>query len=180
VITAAIFEEGQLMRNSSKFHYQKHKGIGADIKLLKSPNRRYGAETNAGLLDGVLGTENYNDGLWTGFQGKDLIAEIAFLEAQDISSLEIPYIHSDGAWILPPKSVRVYAHQEGESYQLVFEKDFSDLLKLEKRRNTVQLNFEANDVVAIKVVVESYQKLPSSHPYAGNECWLFVDELVLE
>lgn len=179
-IIAAIFEEGELMRKPSEFNYLHHKGIGADIRLLKSPSWRYGAETNAGLLDGILGSENYGDGLWTGFQGKDLIAEIEFLGTQDITSLEIPYIHSAGAWILPPKSVRVYAHKDGEPYKLITEKDLSDLLEFDQRRHSVKLELETEDIVALKVVVESYQKLPSSHTHAGRECWLFVDELVME
>jgi hexosaminidase len=179
-IQAAIFEEGNLQRNPSVFNYRVHKGIGAEIKLLKSPSWRYGGETNAGLLDGILGTGNFRDGFWTGFEGKDMIAEIDFSEAQDIEKLEFSYIQNSGAWILPPKAIRVYSRQADESYQLVLEKDLPGLLTLNDPKGYIQLKADARNVVSLKVVIESYQQLPSSHPYAGNDCWLFVDELVME
>ena len=180
IITAAIFEEGELMRNPSIFNYVHHKGLGAEIKFLKSPSWRYGAETQAGLLDGITGSDDYRDGLWTGFEGKDMIAEIEFDEPVDLQSLKFAYIKHNGAWILPPKYIRIYARQANESYSLISEKDLADLLAQNDGKGEVVSEINTTDVVALKLHIEGYQKLPSSHHYAGNDCWLFLDELVVE
>jgi len=179
-IAAAVFQEGELQRKPSIFNYIDHKGLGADIKFLKSPSSRYGKETQAGLLDGIIGSEDFRDGLWTGFEGKDMIAEIEFKQPTDLHNISFSYIKHDGAWILPPKSVRVYTRKADDAYGLVMEKDLSKLIKQKDGKYNTQLDLDFNDAVAIKLVVENYRKLPSSHPYAGNECWLFLDELVIK
>ncbi len=181
VITAGIFEDGKLMRNATQIKYEKHLGLGQDIKLLKKPNHKYGGETNAGLLDGILGSDNHKDGKWSGFKGKDLVAEIDFTEPKDLKSLRFSYIQHQGAWIMPPKAVSVYGRTEGQAYELIYEGDLKDLLNIKKpNQSEVFVELNKTQLVALKIHVENYKKLPSSHTYAGNECWLFVDELILE
>lgn len=179
-ITAAIFEKGEIQRYPSILNYVNHKGLGADIKFLKSPSKRYGKETNAGLLDGILGSDNFRDGLWTGFEAKDMIAEIEFRKPTDLQNLSFSYIKQDEAWILPPKSVRVYARKSGDPYEIVLEKNLTKLIQQKDGKYNLPLDLDFKDAVSIKLVVESYLKLPSSNPYAGNDCWLFLDELVIK
>jgi len=109
IITAGIFEDGKLMRKTTQFQYIKHLALGADIKLLKKPNRAYNPGAYA-LIDGIIGSDNHRDGKWSGFKGKDLIAEIEFKEATDISSLSFAYINSQSAWILLASKInkRIY------------------------------------------------------------------------
>lgn len=181
IITAGIFEDGKLVRKSTQINYVKHLGIGQDIKFLKKPSWRYGAETGAGLLDGIRGTDNFRDGKWSGFQGKDIMAEIDFKEATDVKQISFSYINEPGAWILPPKSVSIYTRVKDGNYQLILEQDLSDLLqKPNHKKGDIALAFEGNQIVAIKIVIENYKTLPANHDYAGEECWLFVDELVIE
>lgn len=181
IIKAGIFVDGQLQRKASEFQYVKHLGLGADMKLLKKPSERYGPETNAGLLDGIKGSPNHGDGKWSGFQAKDLIAEIEFKEAKDIKSITFSYIQNQRAWIMPPKSVTVYTRKADSSYELAYEGDLKDLLSIaDQNKSDVHIDVEVEKAVALKIHVENYKKLPSSHPYAGRECWLFVDELVIE
>ena len=110
-----------------------------------------------------------------------MIAEIDFKEAKDIKSITFSYIQNQRAWILPPKAVTVYTRKADGSYELVFEGDLKNLLNIaDNNKSDVHVDIEAKNIVALKIHVENYQKLPSSHPYAGNDCWLFVDELVIE
>lgn len=181
LITAGIFEEGKLVRKATEINYVKHLGLASDIKLLRRPNWRYGGETNASLVDGILGSDNHRDGKWCGFQGKDLVAELEFKTPTDMKKLSFVYIQNQGAWIMPPKAVQIYGRQEGESYELIYDGDLKDLLSIsDQNRSNVILDFEGEQLVALKVHIENYKKLPSSHPNAGNDCWLFVDELVIE
>jgi hexosaminidase len=152
--------------------------LGTDIRLLKKPNRSYNSGAGA-LIDGIIGTENYADGKWSGFKGKDLIAEIEFKEAKDIKSLSFAYINSHGAWILPPKSISVYIRKEGESYQLAKEIDLKSLYSETKKIGHVDMEFEGKAIIAIKIQIENYKKLPKDHDYAGEESWLFIDELII-
>ena len=180
-ITAGIFEEGKLVRKATKVHYVNHLGIGLDLKLLKKSSWRYGAETGASLLDGIQGSDNYKDGHWAGFQGKDLIAEIDFSKPTDVNQLRFNYINHDGAWILPPKSVSIYVREQDEGYHLLLEQDFNNLMdESNHQKGEVTLAFDGNQIVALKVIIENYKVLPVSHSYAGEDCWLFVDELVIE
>lgn len=181
IITAGIFEDGKLVRKSTEINYVKHLGLASDIKLLRQPSWRYGGETNASLVDGILGSDNHGDGKWCGFQGKDLVAELEFNAPTDMKKLSFAYIQSQRAWIMPPKAVQVSGRQEGESYKLLYDGDLKNLLNIsDHNRSNVIVDFEGTQLVALKVHIENYKKLPSSHPNAGNDCWLFVDELILE
>ncbi|NOR86421.1 MAG: family 20 glycosylhydrolase [Bacteroidales bacterium] len=180
-IQAAIFKNGELQRKASSFDYQKHLGIGKIIKLKKKPSWRYGAETNAGLLDGIRGTENYGDGRWTGFQAKDFIAEIDLMEEQAVHSISFAYIMNSRAWILPPKSVTIYTSKDGKSYTEYFQLSVDeDPLSEEYERKKISISLNGDSLRYFKMTIESYKKLPLSHPSAGNDCWLFIDEIVIE
>jgi hypothetical protein len=42
------------------------------------------------------------------------------------------------------------------------------------------LPLEVDSLQYLKVVVENEKKLPPSHPYAGEDAWIFIDEIVLK
>jgi len=180
-IKAGIFEDGELQRKATQFEYVKHLGLGKGLYLNDKPHRKYGGRIKNGLTDGILGSDNPYDGKWSGFKAKDLIAEIDLYGKTDIQSVSFSYIHDEGAWILAPKSVSVFVKYEGGDYHLISEKDLASLLsESSKKHGFIEIPINTNDVVALKIKIESYQLLPEDHPYAGNECWLFVDELIVK
>ena len=181
IIKAGIFIDGELQRKASEVHYYKHLGLGKLIELKKKPNWKYGPETNAGLFDGIRGAENYGDGKWIGFQGKDLIAEIDLLDAEEINQISFGYFNHAKAWILPPKSVSLYVSSDGKSYKEYFQQE----LNLDKQNETDHLDsysiqLKGESFRYLKLLIENYKKLPADHVSAGNNSWLFVDEIVIE
>jgi len=80
---------------------------------------------------------------------------------------------------LPPKSISVYIRKEGESYQLVKENDLKSLYSESNKLGHVNMEFDAKETIAIKIQIENYKKLPKDHDYAGEESWLFIDELII-
>jgi hexosaminidase len=181
IIHAAIFKEGILQRYVSEFHYVKHLGIGKSIVLRKKPSRSYGEHQQSALLDGIRGAENYQDGNWLGFEGKDLIAEIDLGEKTKLHQMSIAYINQPGRWIIPPKSVSVFSSEDGKIYhelahQVVGMKNADHEFVV----GNVLVSFQADSTRYLKVVVENEKKLPPSHPYAGEDAWIFIDEIVLK
>ena len=180
-IKVGIFEKGELQRKSSQFEYVKHLGLGKGIHLKEEPHRKYGRMKKNGLIDGVKGNDNFSDGKWSGFYGKDLNAEIDMYGKTDIQSISFSYIYKDRAWILPPKAVSVFVKYEGGDFQLINEMDLKSLLsESTKIHGSIEIPLNTKDVVALKINIESYQLLPDEHAYAGNECWLFVDEIIVK
>ncbi len=180
-ITAGVFVDGKLQREATQFEYVHHLGLGQELKLLKKSSWRYGGETNAGLIDGIRGSDNFRDGRWAGFDGKDIVAEIEFNTPTDVNGLEFNYIHHQGAWILPPKSVTVSVRKANGNYEQVSQKDLKDLIeKKENAKGLVSVDFKAEQIVALKIHIENYKKLPAWHEYAGEESWLFADEIVVK
>jgi hexosaminidase len=180
-ITSGIFVEGELQRKPTQFEYVKHLGLGKGLYLKEKPHRKYGAKIKNGLIDGILGSDNFRDGKWSGFKAKDLIAEIDMYGKTDIQSVSFSYIYDNNAWVLPPKAVSVFVKYEGGDYHLISEKDLQSLLdKSAKDHGHIEIPVNTNDVVALKIKIESYQLLPDDHAYAGNECWMFVDEIIIK
>jgi len=181
MISAGIFENGELQRKSSQFNYVKHLGLGKGIYLNEKPNKKYGGNLKDGLIDGILGSDDFRDGKWSGFKAKDLVAEIDMYGEMDIQNISFSYIYDKGAWVLPPKAVSVFVKYEGGDYQLFAEQDLASLLdESTKKQGFIEIPLNTKAVVALKIQIESYQLLPHDHDYAGNKCWLFVDELIIK
>ena len=181
-ITAGIFENGKLQTKATIFEYVKHLALGKELKLNENPHRKYGGNLKNGLIDGILGSDNFRDGKWSGFHASDLKAEINMQEETDVQELSFSYIYDDNAWVLPPKGISVFAkyHVE-EPYQLIGEMDLSSLIDEEGvKHGYVNMLINTKGVTDLKVKIQAYQLLPSEHAYAGNKCWLFIDELIIK
>lgn len=179
VIKAGVFEDGKQIRKTAQFSYVKHLGLGQEIHLLKKASKKYSIIGSDLLLDGIKGTEDFSEGRWLGFEGKDLIAEINLKYPLRVEQLSFSYVNRPRQWILAPKAVRVYARKKNERYNLVNEIDLQDKYKSEERIGDVNISIATDSIVALKIVIENYKKLPDNHKYAGEDSWIFIDELVL-
>jgi len=177
-IRAAIFIDGKLLRKASEYQFVKHKGLGKKLTLKKKASRKYGIEKQNILFDAIKGSDSYRDGNWIGFNAKDLIAEIDMKEKTKLHEIAIGYINEPGRWILPPKSVSVFASDDGNLYKELLHHTVP-LDNNDFKVGRIVLPIDSDSLRYMKVVVENYKKLPPSHPYAGENSWIFIDEIEL-
>ena len=70
-LKVAPFRHGVPYLPSQAFQAVDNKALGKPLTYLTAPDPHY-AGTATQLVDGVIGGDNFNDGLWVGWRGNDL------------------------------------------------------------------------------------------------------------
>jgi len=183
LIRARVFVDKQGYGMAEKY-LLVHKAIGK-LHTLNAHyslyNPAYAAGGEMALLDGIRGSEVFSDGAWQGFQGQDLDVVIDLEKPTEINKICIGFLQQSDSWILMPERVQLWASEDGATYALV--KELVNTVD-PKQEGTV-----VRDVVAefddfktrfVKVIAKTPGKLPAWHHAAGNDAFIFTDEIVVE
>lgn len=147
-----------------------------DLEHLYSP--RYAADGPGALTDGILGTEQFTDGRWQGFEGEDLIAILDLGQPTDVSTVRVRFLQSAGSWIWMPRVIEVNLSDDGRHFRpfatadhTVDERDMGLVIE--------ELTVRATPDRAryVRVLAHSMGVCPAWHPGAGNAAWVFADEI---
>jgi hexosaminidase len=161
-----------------------HKAVGQLGKLnsrysLYSP--AYAAGGDMALVDGLRGSENFSDGRWQGYQGQDLDILLDLHKPAEIKKITIGLLQQSYSWILMPERVQFWTSSDGKKYEL--SREIANTVD-PKADGTVVRDVAADfkDLKArfIRVVCTYPGILPEWHHAAGNESFIFADEIVVE
>jgi predicted alpha-1,2-mannosidase len=151
------------------------------IKLRAKYNRQYTAGGDGGLIDGVRGTTNFGDGAWQGYQGQDLVAVVDLGTTQNVSKLGVGFLQDVGSWIWMPRSVDFELSTDGINFvralsltNEVSDKDYGAIVK------DLTGTISPQSVRYVRVTAHTYGKIPAWHPGAGDEAFIFADEIIIE
>ena len=164
-------------------YFRFHKGMGR-LKQLNSPAGNYRPEYSGGgdnaLVDGTLGSDDYQDGHWQGFYGTDADLEIDLGTWTKINSVEIGFLVNAHDWILRPNKVEIYSSYNGIDYTL--RETFPITTEMTNEGNfTFRERFDIPiSTRLLRIVVKNPGKLPKGLPGAGYDSWIFMDEVVVE
>jgi hexosaminidase len=158
-----------------------HKALNAKITLVNNYSPKYTAGGDNGLIDGIRGTTNCHDGLWQGYDGVDFEGVIDLGEQKEISTVKPGFLLDANSWIFLPLNVEISLSKDGINYidkkvikNDIPEKDMDIILK------DFTADFSPQTVRYIKVKAESIKKCPPWHTGAGQNAWLFIDEIEVE
>jgi len=194
-VTLGVFAGGEPVPIRRGFSVVDHLARGRPVVLASPPDLRYPGTGPDALTDGLRGSENHRDGVWQGWWDHDLEATVDLGSVRTIRSVELSFLESEGAWILPPESVAVFLSMDGETWREV--EDPARANALDDRAapvgrgsgpaSSTRISFSIDDrngrdglPAARYVRVEAARALlPAGHPGAGEPGWLFADELVV-
>lgn len=154
---------------------QAYPTISSDTRLGRSYNP--GIQT---LIDGVLGSNNFLDGRWTGIQNDNLRATIDLGAVGKVSRVTLNFTQNTGSWIFPPKAIHIWGSVDGKNFKPLASEQYEPLDKHpEIVVITQSLSLKAK-VRYLKIEVENYGPLPSWHSGAGKSAYIFIDEITIE
>jgi predicted alpha-1,2-mannosidase len=159
-------------------YFKTNKSYKISIKYPYSPQYTGGGD-NA-LINGLRGGSDFRLGDWQGYFGKNLDATIDLGEVKKVHKITAGFLQDQGAWILMPKSVTFEYSLDGKTYIPIctLASDTPDNVPDAVVKDfTCEVPMEAK---FIRVVAENYGTLPSWHLGAGNDSWIFADEIVVE
>jgi hypothetical protein len=94
--------------------------------------------------------------------------------------ISINFLSDNPAYIFLPKNVTVTVSENGVTYKAIGESDFSN----DKAINGTPIETVSFDVKSkiqfIKITAVNQGVCPLWHPGAGQPCWLFADEIIVE
>jgi len=158
-----------------------HKALNAKITLKNKYSEQYSAGGDNGLIDGIRGTDDCHDGLWQGYYGVDFEGVIDLGRQKEISKVTPRFMLDSNSWIFLPVNVEISLSNDGINYfdKKIIQNDIS-----QKNTDIILKDFTAvftpQSVRYIKVKAESIKKCPTWHTGAGQDAWLFIDEIEVE
>ncbi|MBP5540325.1 MAG: GH92 family glycosyl hydrolase [Bacteroidales bacterium] len=155
------------------------------LSYVTRPDPQYTENGEEGLIDRLHGTENYRIGGWQGWTG-DMEVIVDLLETRAVYSVGVECLENMRSWIFFPRQVEISTSLDGQHYtdRWIIPTDrknkFPD--SRERQGESVVHNFEAFNLEAVdarylRIKAVNYGKMPDWHVSAGEQAWLFVDEV---
>ena len=146
-----------------------------DLTYVTMPNPQYYAGGDAGLVDNLRGKVNYRIGGWQGFT-TDCEVILDLREKKAVSKVGAGVLEEQRAWIFYPTAMEVYISDDGKDYKLFGKTEVTVPRTEGAHIQDVEVRGKAN-ARYVKIVIRNYGKLPEWHLSAGQQAWLFVDEV---
>lgn len=171
--------EGQSNTISATF-FKKPNNYTINIKSVYNP--QYHAGGPEGLLDGILGTENWRKADWQGYQSQDFEAVVDLKEVKSVKEISARFLQDQRSWILMPTKVEYYISDDNVNF--TYFGSVANTLDPKLEENTI-LNFTSNETKGekaryVKVIAKNFGKLPQWHQGAGGDAFIFVDEITID
>ena len=153
-----------------------------NIQIKSTYNPQYHAGGPDGLLDGILGAENWRKGDWQGYQSQDFEATIDLQQPKTVTQISARFLQDMRSWILMPTKVDYLISEDNIHFSLFRTVDNS--LDPQTEQTTI-LNFTANQFPGmtaryVKVVAHNFGVLPPWHQGAGGDAFIFIDEIQID
>lgn len=163
--------------------------------LLKSEYaHQYEAAGPNTLIDGVKGTKEFRTGDWQGFYAKDLVTEVKFEKPRVLKEIGISCLQDMKSWIFYPNSIEIEISYDGKTFEKLVPIATIQASASSANSPTIIPSFSTyvgptiaefyrnistdKPISAFKVTAKKFGKCPSWHLGAGNDTWLFTDELI--
>lgn len=173
------FRKGLRYDNPVVFTLVDNLATGKPLSLAQPPSAKYALAS--ALTDGVLGSGDFRDGLWSGWNGHDIAAAIDLQKATTIHSIAVNFLQDTGSRILPPQSVSFQVSADGRHWTTVqTTQPRADVMSSRPAEyHVVYTATKPLDARHIRVTASRYTTLPAGFPQGAANTWLFVDEILV-
>ncbi len=163
-----------------EFPVYVHDGKVKELSFSNPFSPKYRANGAVSLVDKKLGSTNYTDGNWLGFEEKDLEVVMTLARLSNLSRLEVSFLQNTHSWIFFPTEVELEISEDGTNYESMGSQSISGKNRREgTHREKVTFTFN-KPIKYIKIKAKNIGKNPTWHPSAGAKAWLFVDEVTIQ
>ena len=163
-----------------------------DAKFLKIPKGRkitiknkyanqYSAGGDVALIDYQRGSNDFRTGAWQGYEQVNLETVIDLGKTEIITKLTTGFLQDINAWIFMPEWVEYWVSADGINFTKTGRVD-NPVAEYDWNVQTqdFSLKFKPQPVRYIKVIAKNRGICPEWHKGAGNACWIFADEIVID
>lgn len=181
LIKVAPFRNGKKVDLSRSFTLTANTAIGASVTYADPIDKRYAKAGESALIDGIVGSRNYDDGIWVGWQGADMDAVIDLGRPRRFTSVSVNFLQQSNSWIVLPRRVSMFASEDKETWvELKTIDTGANAMDMDTSIRTITFN-QPKSITAryVRVNAVRFGKLPAGHNGAGAESWIFADEIII-
>ena len=175
------FYRGEPLGDGRTLTIADHLSRGRPYTLTAPPSPRYLGTGPRTLTDGALGSLDFRDGLWQGWQGPDLEAVLDLGAPTAIRAIEGSFQQTMRSWILLPRDFTVWLSDDGAAWRLAGTATHDQPAE-RADPFLYRLTVAAPSGTAarwVKVRARGYGPLPAWHSGRGEPAWVFCDEVVV-
>ncbi len=181
-IRAGVPQDEQVLE-TAKEYVLVDKAIGTLYKLMSrysTYNPAYSGGGDSALVDGVLGSTNFADGRWQGFDGNDLNVILDLKKVTSVKEVGIRFLQESYSWVLMPREVKILFSDNGVNFRPVA---YIGNTISPQLHGTIIHRFEAHfkntKTRFIQIIGVNPGPLPAGHPGAGFPSFMFSDEVIV-
>ncbi|MEA1896358.1 MAG: sulfatase-like hydrolase/transferase [Bacteroidota bacterium] len=176
--------KGRAIRKPGRIYQEKVKisnlATGKNISIKNPYAYQYSGHGDKTLINGVIGSLDYSDDEWLGFQETDVEIIVDLKEITTIKQIECRFLINQGSWIFGPEKVVLSVSTDGNNYKEIkpFDKDSrnqNDNFEIKKFKTDAN----NSNVRFVKMLAKNIGTCPQWHESAGGKAWLFLDEIII-
>jgi hexosaminidase len=173
------FRRGLRYDNPTSFVLVNNLATGHPITLAQPPSSSYASGTV--LVDGVIGSSDFHDGRWVGWNDQDIDATIDLQHDTTIHAIKIGLLSAPGSRILLPQQVTFSVSSDGQRWQKLHSDTLNVDPSLPEHLQAVEFK-SAKPVTARYIRVEAVRpaSVPASFQDGAKNIWLFADEILVQ
>lgn len=154
-----------------------HLAVGSSIALGTEFDRGYNGGGLGALVDGVRGMPDYNSG-WQGYRKENLDAVIDLGNQTEVNGITVGFLQSILHSILLPTSIEFSVSTDGLLFSEVGSVAYTTVEgEPDYQRKDFSVTFDAQRIRYVRVRAKNLKALPSWHIRAGQETFIFADEI---
>lgn len=179
-IKTALFDKKGLKGRVISEKIWVNKAFGKPVTYLTNWSKQYPGQESLTLVNGIKGNQALKAGSWQGFNKDDMEVVIDLETQTEINSIKTSFLKSTWSWIFYPKQVEYYLSDDGITFRLagILTTTGQTGHGSELKTYAIELPREKTRYIKIKAVNQGV--CPAWHGAAGQPCWLFVDEVMVE
>ena len=176
-VKAVVVRGGTIRSRAAEAVFHK-KPNDWTVKIDSRYNRQYTGGGDEGLIDGIRGTLNFASGEWQGYQPQDFVATVDLQRETEIRQLGGGFLQNARSWIWMPTRIEFKVSADGVNFTKVADIK-TDISPQDMTPVIKDYSADVSPVRARYVRVHAYNlgKIPAWHPGAGDDAFIFVDEI---
>jgi putative alpha-1,2-mannosidase len=150
-------------------------------KIVSPYSTQYTGGGDNAIIDGIRGTTNFASGEWQGVQGNTYEAVVDLQRDTPITELGGSFLQVAGPWIWMPDRIEFETSTDGVNFARAAEiKPGFPQREMTPTIREYRQKIPPTKARYVRVRAFNFGKIPSWHPGAGGDTWIFVDEIFID
>ena len=173
----ATWDEGVLRGKVISRTFTFSKSTGKNIAFNYPPSKYYNTGGGFTLVNGVKALTPRINSEWLGWSGDTMVATIDLGKSTTIYKVESGFLNEEHNWIYLPAALLIEVSKDGITYRPIAS---ATRQQIQAAGRFVKCEFSETSVRYVRISAYPSGKIALGKPGAGEDSWLFCDEIIIE